>query len=68
MIDPTAFLQRLDQIAQPEQFVARLTQRAAERGDAAEIAFRVRESSHPLAPQLFERLLRATLVASRSSH
>ena len=68
MIDPTAFAQRLEQIAQPEQFVARLAQRAAERGDAAEIAFRVRESSHPLAPQLVERLLGATLIASRSSH
>ena len=66
MIDPTAFAQRLERLAQRDQFIARLAERAAERGDAAEIAFRVRESPHPLAGQLVERLLRATLVASVS--
>jgi hypothetical protein len=64
MIDPTAFAQRLEQVAQRDQFIARLAKRAAERGDAPEIALRVRESPHPLATQLVDRLLRATLVAA----
>jgi hypothetical protein len=66
MIDPTAFAMRLEQIAQRDEFIARLAQRAAERGDAPEIALRVRESTHPLATQIVDRLLRATLVASVS--
>ena len=66
MIDPTAFAQRLEFIAQRDEFIARLAQRAAERGDAPEIALRVRESHHPLATQIVDRLLRATLVASVS--
>jgi hypothetical protein len=66
MIDPTAFATRLEQIAQRDEFIARLAQRAAERGDAPEIALRVRASDHPLAPQIVDRLLRATLVASVS--
>ena len=66
MIDPTAFAKRLEQIAQRDEFIARLARRAAERGDAPEIALRVRESTHPLATQIVDRLLRATLVASVS--
>ena len=68
MIDPNAFAERLEQVAQRDLFIARLAQRAAERGDAPEIALRVRESSHPLATVLVDRLLRATLVASASTH
>jgi hypothetical protein len=63
MINPTAFAQRLELVAQRDQFIARLAERAAERGDAPEIALRVRESAHPIAGVLVERLLRATLVA-----
>jgi hypothetical protein len=66
MIDPTAFAQRLERVAQRDRFIARLAERAAERGDAPEIALRVRQSPHPLASQLVDRLLRATLVASIS--
>lgn len=66
MIDPTAFAERLELIAQRDEFIARLARRAAERGDAPEIALRVRESAHPLATQIVDRLLRATLVASVS--
>lgn len=66
MIDPTAFAQRLERVAQRDQFIARLAERAAERGDAPEIALRVRQSPHPLASQVVDRLLRATLVASIS--
>jgi len=66
MIDPTAFAERLEQLGQRDQFIARLAERAAERGDAPEIALRVRESNHPLAGLLVDRLLRATLVAAVS--
>ena len=66
MIDPTAFATRLELVAQRDEFIARLARRAAERGDAPEIALRVRESTHPLATQIVDRLLRATLVASVS--
>ncbi len=66
MIDPTAFAQRLELVAQRDRFIARLADRAAERGDAPEIALRVRESQHPLASQLVDRMLRATLVAEVS--
>lgn len=64
MIDPTAFATRLEQVAQRDEFIARLARRAAERGDGPEIALRVRESSHPLAIQIVDRLLGASLVAS----
>ncbi|TMA35546.1 MAG: hypothetical protein E6J87_03415 [Deltaproteobacteria bacterium] len=66
MIDPTAFAQRLERVAQRDQFIARLSERAAERGDAPEIALRVRESPHPLASQMMESLLRATLFTNVS--
>jgi hypothetical protein len=64
MLNPTAFAERLAQIDQRDRFIDRLAERAAERGDAAEIALRVRESAHPLAGVLVERLLGAQLVAS----
>lgn len=63
MLDPTAFAQRLEQMPQRDGFIARLSDRAAQRGDAPEIALSVRRSSHPLAGQIVNRMLRATLVA-----
>ena len=66
LIDPNAFAERLERVAQRDRFIARLANRAAERGDAPEIALRVRQSQHPLAGQLVESLLHATLVASVS--
>lgn len=70
LIDPTAFAQRIEQYGQRDQrqLMARLADRAAERGDAPEIALRVRDSDHPLAAQMVDRLLRATLVAAVSPH
>jgi hypothetical protein len=62
MMNPTAFAQRLEFVGQRDRFIARLAERAAERGDAAEIALSVRESPHPLAGVLVERLLTAQLV------
>ena len=67
MMNPTAFAQRLELIDQRERFIARLAERAAERGDATEIALRVRESPHPLAGVLVERLLGAQLGPELSS-
>jgi hypothetical protein len=66
MIDPHAFAVRLESIGQRDRFIARLAERAAQRGDAPEIALRVRQSQHPLAGQLVDRLLRATIVATVS--
>jgi hypothetical protein len=62
MMNPTAFAQQLERVAQPNRVIARLARRAAERGDAPEIALRVRDSEHPLAGVLTERMLHATLV------
>jgi hypothetical protein len=64
MIDPTAFAQGLEQVAYRDQIIARLARRAAERGDATAIALRVRESPHPLATQIFDRLLQTGYFAS----
>jgi len=66
MMNPTLYAMRLERIAQRDQFIERLAERAAQRGDAPEIALRVRQSDHPLAPQLVDRLLQATLVADAS--
>jgi hypothetical protein len=66
MIDPDAFARRLERVRQRDRFIARLADRAAQRGDAPEIALRVRQSRHPLAGQLVDRLLRSTIVASVS--
>ena len=64
VLDPTAFALRLEQMPQRDSFIARLAERAAERGDAPEIALSVRRSPHPLAHQVVNRMLRATLVAN----
>ena len=58
-----AFALRLQQMPQRDSFIARLADRAAQRGDAPEIALSVRRSPHPLAHQIVNRMLRATLVA-----
>jgi hypothetical protein len=66
MMNPSEYAQRIADMRERDQFIARLAERAAERGDAAEIALRVRESPHPLAGMLVERLLGAQLVAEVS--
>lgn len=64
LLDPDAFYQRMTHMDQPEQFVARLADRAARRGDAAEVALRLRQRSpqHPQTGMLVDRLLRASLA------
>ena len=66
MLDPASFVSRLERISQREQFVSRLAERAAQRGDATEIALRVRELRHPMATEIVNRMLRATLLARAS--
>lgn len=62
LLDPTAFCERLDGVARRDAVIARLAARAARRGDATEIAMRVRQTEHPLGEQLVDRLLRAAIV------
>jgi len=62
LLDPTAFYERLDGVARRDAVIARLANRAARRGDAAEIAMRLRQTDHPLSEQMVSRLLRASLV------
>lgn len=64
LLDPGAFYQRIAQMDEPERFVARLADRAARRGDAAEVALRLRQRSpqHPQNGVMVDRLLRAALA------
>ncbi|MGH0028650.1 MAG: hypothetical protein ACQGVC_02580 [Myxococcota bacterium] len=64
LLDPEAFYGRIQQMEQPDSFVARLADRAARRGDAAEVALRLRQRSpdHPQTSVLVDRLLRASLA------
>lgn len=63
LLDPNAFFERLDRIQDPERFVARLANRAARRGDAAEMYLRLRHDADQRKPgaMLVDRLLRASL-------
>lgn len=64
LLDPAAFYARLDRLRAPEPFVARLTERAARRGDAVDVALKLRQRSpeHPDTAWLVDRLLRAALA------
>ena len=48
-LDPHAFLRRLERVRERERFVQRLAERAARRGDAAQVALSVRAVPHALA-------------------
>ena len=67
-LDPDAFAQRLERTARRDALISLLARRAGERGDAPEIAMRVRRSAHPLAEQISQRMLRAALVQGSSRH
>jgi hypothetical protein len=66
LLDPPAFYARIQRMEQSDRFVARLADRAARRGDAAEVALRLRQRSpeHPQTSLLVDRLLRASLARS----
>ena len=65
-LDPHAFAQQLEQAAGRDGYIAQLARRAGERGDAPEIAMHVRRSTHPMADQIVQRMLRASLVERAS--
>jgi hypothetical protein len=61
-LDPQAFFRRLERVQERDRFVQRLADRAARRGDAAQVALNVRAVSHPLARPMVEQLLHASLL------
>lgn len=61
-LDPQAFFRRLERVRERDRFMQRLAERAAQRGDATQVALNVRAVSHPLVPATVDRLLHASLV------
>jgi hypothetical protein len=61
-LDPQAFFHRLERVQERDRFVQRLAERAARRGDAAQVALNVRAVSHPLVRPMVEQLLHASLM------
>lgn len=61
-LDPHAFFRRLERVRQRDRFVQRLADRAARRGDAAQVALSVRAVPHPLATPMVDQFLHASLV------
>jgi hypothetical protein len=61
-LDPPAFFRRLERVHQRDRFVQRLADRAARRGDAAQVALAVRTVQHPLATPMVDQFLHASLV------
>ena len=61
-LDPQAFFRRLERVQERDHFVHRLAERAARRGDAAQVALNVRTVSHPLAQPVVDELLHASLI------
>jgi len=67
-LDPQAFFRRLERVQDRERFVQRLAQRAARRGDAAQVGLSVRAVPHRLAQPMVEQFLQASLVQQVSAH
>ena len=61
-LDPQAFFQRLERVPNRDRYLARLALRAAARGDAPQVAMRLRSSRHDLARNASDQFLRASLV------
>jgi hypothetical protein len=61
-LDPNAFFRRLERVQDRERFVQRLAERAARRGDAAQVGLSVRAVQHRLAQPMVEQFLQASLV------
>jgi hypothetical protein len=66
-LDPQAFFRRLERVQERDRFVQRLAERAARRGDAAQVALNVRTVSHPLARPVVDQLLHASLIRQVST-
>ena len=69
LLDPGSFYQRLDRVRDADQFVARLAERAARRGDATEIALELRQRvpHHVHTSWVMERMLAAVLAQHASN-
>lgn len=61
-LDPQGFFRRLERVRERDRFVQRLAERAARRGDAAQVALNVRAVAHPLARPMVDQFLHASLV------
>jgi len=67
-LDPNAFFRRLERVQDRERFVQRLAERAARRGDAAQVGLSVRAVPHRLAQPMVEQFLQASLVRQVATH
>jgi len=67
-LDPPAFFRRLERVQDRERFIQRLAERAARRGDAAQVGLSVRTVQHRLAPPMVEQFLQASLVRQVTTH
>lgn len=61
-LDPYAFFRRLERVQDRERFIQRLAERAARRGDAAQVGLSVRTVPHRLTQPMVEQFLQASLV------
>ena len=61
-LDPSAYLHRLERVRERERFVQRLAERAARRGDAAQVALSFRAVPHEYTTYMVEQFLHASLV------
>ncbi len=67
-LDPPAFFRRLERVQDRDRFIQRLAERAARRGDAAQVGLSVRAVQHRLAEPMVEQFLQASLVRRVSTH
>jgi len=65
-LDPVAYFRRLERVRQRDLFVRRLAERAARRGDAAQVALSVRSVQHEYTSFMVEQLLQASLIQAVS--
>jgi hypothetical protein len=65
-LDPVAYFRRLERVRQRDLFVRRLAERAARRGDAAQVALSVRSVPHEYTSLMVEQLLQASLIQAVS--
>lgn len=70
LLDPAAFYRQLERHPRSELLMARLADRAAERGDAIGVALRLRETAprDPITNRLVEQLFGAVLERSLPKH
>jgi hypothetical protein len=62
LLDPGAFFRRLETVRDRDRFVARLAARASRRGDAPQLALRLRPVAHRFAQTTSDQFLKASLI------